>query len=261
MISIACQIAREAGRLIHDHFGRSQEIKHSEAHDVKLQMDVSCQRLIESRLRRAFPDHAIVGEEGDLGEPDAECRWIVDPIDGTVNYSYGIPHFCVSLALQHRSSEGDLARAMGGYAVRVGVIYDPLRDEIFTAEEGKGAFLNGEQIHVSQRSHFHEAILSVGFSKTKETIERGLHDFQILVHQARKLRMMGSAALDLAYVAAGRMEAYIESRVRLWDIAAGVLLVKEAGGHVRLRPIDGMPHAFETVASNAKLNITSLLHK
>ncbi len=261
MISVISQIIREAGQRIRDHFGRIQEVKRVEKHDLKLQMDVDCQRLIESRLRKAFPDYSIVGEEESYGVPESEYRWVVDPLDGTVNYSHGIPHFCVSIALQRRSSQGDLAHVMGKYASVLGVVYDPMREEIFTAEQGSGAFLNGKPICVSTRAQIHEAILSVGFSKSEETIEHGLHDFQILVRHARKLRNMGSAALDLAYIAAGRLEAYLESRVRLWDIAAGILLVKEAGGDIRLRAIEGVPHTFEILASNGKLDFQSILRR
>lgn len=259
MISKISKIACDAGQLIHDRFSRLQEIKHAEKHDVKLQIDVDCQRFIESKLRHAFPNYSIVGEEESYGDPEAEYRWVVDPIDGTVNYNHGIPHFCVSIALQHRKLGDDLAQAMKGYTTVLGVVYDPMRQELFTAEQGNGAFLNEKPIRVSERAEIHQSILSVGFSKTDEAIERGLQNFEILVRRAQKLRNMGSAALDLAYVASGRLEAYLESKVRLWDIAAGILFVKEAGGHVQLRAVEGMSHAFETLASNGRLDFQSIL--
>lgn len=259
MISTASQIAREAGRLLRDSFGRAPVINQAEAHDIKLQMDVDCQRLIEAQIRKHFPGHSIVGEEESHGDPGTEYRWVVDPLDGTVNYSYGIPHFCVSIALQRQGAGDEAARAMGGYTGVAAVVYDPMREELFTAEKDRGAFLNGKPIAVSGRGQIDEAVLSLGFSKTDESIERGLRSFQTLVRRARKLRNMGSAALDLAYVAAGRMEAYIESRVRLWDIAAGILLVQEAGGRVRLRAVNGVAHSYETVASNGKVDFQPFL--
>ncbi len=251
-LEIAKQSAQEAGRLLKDHFGQVQQVNQAETHDIKLQMDVDCQRLIESRILKAFPDHSIVGEEEDHGDSNAEYRWVVDPLDGTVNYTYAIPHFCVSVALQRRDPKA--RAALAGYESIVGVIYDPMRDELFWAEKGKGAFLNGKPMKVSSRGKMSESILSVGFAKTAETIQEGLHCYKSLVMAALKIRTMGSAALDLAYVAAGRMEMYLEFKVRLWDIAAGILMVEEAGGKVELNAAGKLPHMFETMGSNGKIS-------
>ncbi len=255
MLNTASKIALDAGHFLRDHFGQSQNITESSAHDIKLQIDVDCQHLIESRLAKEFPSHAIIGEEGNCGNPEAEYRWVVDPLDGTVNYTYGIPHFCVSMALQRRNPGASLVTALGGYEMVLGIVYDPMRDELFTAEKGKGAFLNGKQIHVSTRSRLEEAAITVGFSKSAETIEQGLHHFERLIRQARKIRMMGAAALDLAYVASGRLEAYWELKVRLWDIAAGILMVEEAGGVVQLERLTGVPYLFKALASNGKIQL------
>ena len=255
MLTTASKIALDAGRFLRDHFGQSQSITETSAHDVKLQIDIDCQHLIEERLTKAFPSHAIVGEEGNCGNLEAEYRWVIDPLDGTVNYTYGIPHFCVSMALQRQNPMAHLATALGGYEIILGIVYDPMRDELFTAEKGKGAFLNRNRLHVSKRSSLEEAIIIVGFSKSAETIEHGLHHFQRLIRQARKIRMMGAAALDLAYVASGRIEAYWELKVRLWDIAAGVLMVEEAGGVVQLEQLTGVPFLFKALASNGKVQL------
>lgn len=253
MIEITSQIARDAGALLRDGFGQTQKINQAEFHDIKLQMDVDCQRLIEGQLRRAFPSHSIIGEEESHGDPNAEFRWVVDPLDGTVNYTYGIPHFCVSIALQKRNPSCRLAKELGGYESVVGVIYDPMRNELFASERGKGAFLNGKKIQVSARTKMEEAIVTVGFSKSEETIQRGLEHLQKMVRKVRKTRMMGAAALDIAYVAAGRIEAYMEYSVRLWDIAAGILIAEEAGGAIHLEPLQGGPHMFKAMVSNGKI--------
>ncbi len=250
-LEIAKQSAQKAGKLLREHFGQNQLVNEVETHDIKLQMDVDCQRLIESCILDAFPDHSIVGEEESHGNEKGEYRWVVDPLDGTVNYTYAIPHFCVSVALQRRNPGA--RTALGGYESIVGVIYDPMRDELFWAEKGKGAYLNGKRLTVSPRAKISEAILSVGFAKTEETINEGLHYYKSLVKAARKIRTMGSAALDLAYVAAGRMDMYLEFKVRLWDIGAGILLVEEAGGTVEVRAAGTLPHMFETMASNGKI--------
>lgn len=262
MLSTAIQIAREAGALLRQNFGGPLEINHAETHDIKLQLDVECQRLIESRLRAAFPEDSIVGEEESHGDPEAGRRWIVDPLDGTVNFTYQIPHYAVSIARQQRQKVTLPGDPLEGYASDLAVIYDPSRDELFTAERGKGAFLNGRPMRVSARRKMEEAILSVGFSKTPGAIEKGLESYQQLIRRARKIRTMGSAALDLAYVAAGRMEAYMEFKVRLWDIAAGILLVEEAGGRVELRRfLGGEPHTFLALVSNDAVDLRALFEK
>jgi myo-inositol-1(or 4)-monophosphatase len=223
MIYAAITAAQAAGEKLRRAFGQALDVTEQLAHDIKLAADKECQDLIYGILLDHFPQTRCIGEEGNsdnVGDPDAKVEWIVDPIDGTMNLSLGIPHFCVSIAAREVSSQRML----------LGVIYDPLRQELFTAERGSGAYLNGIRQHVSSRTKLSEAVLAVGFAKTQDSIEHCLKLYQFYGHQARKLRAMGSAALDLAYVSAGRIDAYIEQGVNLWDIAAGVVLVEEAGG-------------------------------
>ena len=182
---------------------------------------------------------AVLGEEGVAGRADAEYRWVVDPIDGTVNFAYGIPHACVSIALQRRAEMPGAAEFEDGYQSLVGVVYDPFCGELWTGIRGQAARLNGKIIRVSKRRKLGEAIVSIGFAKTRENLEATLPSFIDLAHSVRKIRIMGSAALDLAYVATGRFDAYIEQGIRLWDVAAGGLIVECAGGEFWHRAIPG----------------------
>jgi myo-inositol-1(or 4)-monophosphatase len=245
-LDAAIGAAREAGKLLRENFGRPLKVNAEEAHDIKLELDVRSQDLITQLLLNRFPDHAILGEEGSASNASTEFEWVIDPIDGTVNYFYGIPHFCVSIALRQKGE------------ILVGVIYDPMRDELWRAELGGEAYLNEKAIKVSSRSRISEAIVSVGMSKTMIEIAVGLSIFQDMLTNARKCRMMGSAALDLAYVATGRFDAYIERSVNWWDIAAGVLLVNCAGGALAILPSTVQPGKLSVVASNGKIDRASL---
>jgi len=221
MIYAAITAAEAAGERLRQAFGHHLEVNATYAHDIKLAADVECQELIYQILLDHFPKTRCIGEEGNHpGDPSAEHEWIVDPIDGTMNLAMGIPHFCVSIA----------AREVATQRIALGVIYDPLRRELFTAQRGSGAYLNGVRLKVSTRSILSEAVLAVGFAKSQESIDHCLKLYQVYGNAARKLRAMGSAALDLAYVASGRFDAYIEQGVNLWDVAAGWVLVEEAGG-------------------------------
>ena len=242
-LDIAIEAAKEAGAFLREHFENIASLVVNEAsqHDIKLELDVRSQTLITKRLLEAFPDHALYGEEGLAGNQDSAWQWIVDPIDGTVNYFYGIPHYCVSIALRHKG------------VTQLGVIFDPSTQELWTTERGKGAYLNGRKISVSSRAVPSEAVITVGFSKTAAAMQEGLGRFSELASQVRKVRIMGSAALGLAYIATGRLDSYIEAFISLWDIAAGVLLIEEAGGLVKLTNLDKSPDKFSIVASNGKL--------
>ena len=240
-LDLAIDAARAAGALIRSHFGTPLNVNALEAHDIKLELDVQSQALITGMLLNQFPSHAIYGEEGIAGNQSSPFHWIIDPIDGTVNFFYGIPHFCISIALREDTN------------IILGVIYDPIRDELWQVRKGGPPLLNGKPIAVSRRMSISEAILSVGFSKTKTTIDSGLPLFQDLVYRARKCRLMGSAALDMAYVASGRLDAYIEQSVSLWDIAAGILLVEAGGGTVKIETRPENPDKFSVVATNGKL--------
>jgi len=213
------------------------------AHDIKLEIDVQAQDLITRLLLKEFPKHALYGEEGVVGDQSSEHQWIVDPLDGTVNYFYGIPHFCVSIALRLRNE------------VMVGVIYDPIRREMWKGQKGEKPKLNGVPFHVSDRADLGEAVISVGLAKTAQTIDTNFPLLQQMIHRARKCRVLGSAALDLAYVGCGRLDAYIEQGISLWDIAAGWLLVENAGGNVDLRPREDMKDKYSIVASNGVIDL------
>ena len=242
-LETAVTAARAAGDLLRENFGRELNVNAFAAHDIKLELDERAQELITQTILARFPDHAIYGEEGMGGNPDGEFQWIVDPLDGTVNYFYGIPHFCVSVAVRRRVKEEILA----------GVIYDPMREEIFTTSLGAAALLNGKPIMVSERAKLADAIVSVGLAKVSQTIDVGLPLLQDMIHRVRKCRMMGSAALDLAYVACGRLDAYIETGISLWDVAAGILLVGNSGGRIELTPRPDQAEKYAIVASSGRI--------
>ncbi|MEI6560706.1 MAG: inositol monophosphatase family protein [Verrucomicrobiota bacterium] len=242
-LKTAIEAARAAGVLLKENFGQALDVNVFEAHDIKLDLDVRSQELITGILLERYPEHAIYGEEGIAGNQESPYQWIVDPIDGTVNYFYGIPHFCISIALR---KEGEII---------LGVILDPMRDELWEVTAGGPALLNGKPIHVSPRTKLADAVLSVGFAKAKSTIDAGLPLFEKMVYRARKCRLMGSAALDLAYVASGRLDAYIESSVSLWDIAAGQLLVEAAGGKCETKPHPEHADKIAVLASNGVIDL------
>jgi myo-inositol-1(or 4)-monophosphatase len=240
-LDLAISAAHAAGTLLRLNFGTQLNVNALEAHDIKLELDVESQALITQMVLDKFPDHAIYGEEGLAGNQSSPFHWIIDPIDGTVNYFYGIPHFCISIALRENTD------------IILGVIYDPIRDELWQVRKGAPPLLNGKPCAVSKRTAVSDAILSVGFSKTKTTIDTGLPLFQDLVYRARKCRLMGSAALDMAYIACGRLDGYIEQSVSLWDIAAGMLLVEAGGGSVKIETRPDNPDKFSVVATNGLL--------
>ncbi|HEY1581871.1 MAG TPA: inositol monophosphatase family protein [Chthoniobacterales bacterium] len=242
-LEVATEAALAAGDLLRAHFAKPLTVNAATAHDIKLEVDVLTQDLITKILLNRFPEHALYGEEGIVGDQSSEHQWVVDPLDGTVNFFYGIPHFCVSIALRFRGE------------VIVGVIYDPMRNELWTAEKGKLPLLNGKAFRVSPRRTLTEAVVSIGLAKTSATIDAGLPLLQEMVHRVRKCRMLGSAALDMAYVACGRLDAYIEQGISLWDIAAGCLLVESAGGRVEMKPRSDQPDKFSIVASNGLLEL------
>jgi myo-inositol-1(or 4)-monophosphatase len=235
--------ARAAGKLLRENFQRRQRVKTFAAHDIKLEIDVQAQELIGNLLLNEFPAHALYGEEGIAGDQSSDHQWIVDPLDGTVNYFYGIPHFCVSIALRLHKQ------------IVVGVIYDPIRNETWTGQRGEVSKLNGAPIHVSDRAELAETVVSIGLAKTGETINTNFPLLQQMIHRVRKCRVLGSAALDMAYVACGRFDAYIETGISLWDIAAGALLVENAGGTVDLRPRENMKDKYSIVASNGLIDL------
>ena len=242
-LNAAQNAARAAGKLLCQNFHRRQRVNAVAAHDIKLDIDVQAQELISKLLLDEFPAHALYGEEGIVGDQSSDHQWIVDPLDGTVNYFYGIPHFCISIALRLRNE------------IIVGVIYDPIRDEMWAGQKGEVSRLNVSPIHVSNRAELGEAVISIGLAKTSETINTNFPLLQQMIHRVRKCRVLGSAALDMAYVASGRLDAYIETGISLWDIAAGSLLVQNAGGTVDLRPRENMKDKYSIAASNGLIDL------
>ena len=243
LLDLAIHAARVAGESLRQNFQQPLRVNSAEAHDIKLEIDVQTQELITGILLERFPNHALYGEEGIVGDQTAEYQWIVDPIDGTVNYFYGIPHFCISIALRR------------GDDIIVGVINDPMRNELWATRAGEPATLNGKPFRVSPRTQLSEAIVSVGFSKSDATISAALPLLQDMVRRVRKCRMQGSAALDMAYVACGRFDAYIEQMISLWDVAAGILLVQNAGGAIDLRARPDAKDKFSIVAWNGVMDL------
>jgi myo-inositol-1(or 4)-monophosphatase len=265
----AVKSARAAGKIMLANWHAPKRVNSAHAHDIKLELDVRCQKLIEKTLRAAFPQISLLGEEGCSGDANSEYRWVVDPIDGTVNYFHGLPHAAVSIALQVRSPQSKvhspkpssilhpLARrsaaktAPSSYQTILGVIYGPFTDELWTATRGGPTRLNGRIVRVSRCARVEDAIIAMGFSKSKLNLEKSLPHVIRLSRRAMKIRIMGSAALELAYVACGRLDAYVERTINLWDIAAGALLVECAGGEFYTRPAPG--GKFRMVADNGRL--------
>jgi myo-inositol-1(or 4)-monophosphatase len=247
----AVEAAKTVGSLLRKNQFSVKKVDSSTQHDIKLALDVRSQKIIEKELHGQFPGIAILGEEGISGDPQASQRWVVDPIDGTVNFTYGIPHACVSIALQEVAGIGRPDYA-DGYNTLLGVVYDPFCDELWTALRGEMARLNNRPIQVSNRRNLNEAIVSIGFAKTHENLEATLPYFLELVHRVRKIRIMGSAALALTYVASGRLDAYIERGIRLWDIAAGGLILECAGGKFTHDSLEE-DYAYGMISSNKVL--------
>ena len=249
-LAAAVQAAKTVGRLMRQNLRAAKTVNVATKHDIKLELDVRSQKLIERRLRSEFPRSGFLGEEGAWQTRQAELRWVVDPIDGTVNFAYGIPHACVSIALQARSPQSRRSSATSpDYITVVGVVYDPFADEMWTAIRGQTARLNGVPIRASRRAKLAEAIVSTGFAKSRSSMDKGLPYFLWLVRRVRKVRMMGAAALALTYVATGRFDAYVEFGVSLWDIAAGGLIVECAGGKFR-HQLTSDGKRYRMVASN-----------
>jgi myo-inositol-1(or 4)-monophosphatase len=223
------QIARDAGALLRNFYARGVETEYKGDVDLVTEADRASEKLIVSGLRAAFPEHGIVGEEGTRDQMSGEYRWYVDPLDGTTNFAHGFPVFCVSMGLERRSA--DQKSDADGELV-AGVIYDPLRDEMFSASRGNGATLNGRRIRVSPTKYLSESLVATGFPSHKRHDNPNIHFYQQFTLRSHGVRRAGSAALDLAYVACGRIDAYWELNLNPWDTSAGALLVNEAGGTV-----------------------------
>lgn len=236
-------IAREAGSLLLEYFHQGLKIEYKGEADLVTAADRASETLIRERVAKQFPSHDVLGEEQGLNDRGSEYRWYVDPLDGTTNFAHGYPVFCVSMALEHRS---------GAEGSRIaGVVYDPTRDELFAAEKGKGAQLNGQAIHVSKAGKLKECLLATGFPSQKRHKNPNIFFYHQITLRTHGVRRAGSAALDLCSVACGRFDGFWEFNLNPWDTAAGVLIVEEARGKVSR--FDGSPfelNSRETLASN-----------
>jgi len=246
ILQLAEQMARAAGKIQRDRYETDLDVSVKSASiDLVTEVDRACETLIIETLREQRPQDAVLAEEGG-GEdrPGARWRWVIDPLDGTMNYAHGYPRFCVSIGVQ---CEGSLS---------VGVVYDPLLDELYAAQRGQGASLNGRPILVSSEDQLGRSLLSTGFAyDVHSSSEDNLDHFAHFIKSARGVRRDGSAALNLCYVAAGRFDGYWESKLKPWDIAAGILIVEEAGGRVSDFQDEPAPESGrEALASNGRVH-------
>lgn len=217
-LETAIDIAREAGALLAQHFNRGISFDLKGEYDLVTEADRASEKLVVERLKNHFPSHSVLGEEGGMRDNASEFCWYVDPLDGTTNFAHSYPAFNVTLGLERA---GELI---------AGVIFDPIRQEMFAAELGGGAFLNGRRIHVSKAASLEVSLLATGFPSRKRHQSVNVHFFHQASMVTHGLRRSGSAAIDLAYTACGRLEGFWEFGLNPWDIAAGLLLVREAGG-------------------------------
>lgn len=219
-LNFATETARAAGALLRDYYQRGVTTEYKGEIDLVTEADRASEALILDRIRAAYPDHAILSEESGANQQASRYQWIADPLDGTTNFAHGFPAFSVTLAL------------LVDETLELGVTYDPLRDELFTARRGQGAWLNDRASHVSQTPLLDRALLCTGFPYDRRTNPlNNTQQFVDFLLQSQAVLRVGSAALDLAYVACGRLDGFWEFRLNAWDMAAGVLLVNEAGGH------------------------------
>ena len=245
LMNIAINAARKAGDIIVRHMDKLDRIKvnQKKQHDYFSEVDIKAEHAIIQTIQKAYPDHGIIAEESGMHETNHDTVWLIDPLDGTTNYLHGFPFFSVSIAVMHRNR------------IEHALVFDPLRQECFTATRGAGAQLNDRRIRVSKQTQLTSALLGTGFPfRNKESAKKHFPTFEALFGQCAGVRRAGSAALDLAYVACGRLDGFWEFGLNSWDLAAGSLLIKEAGGLVS--DFDGSERYLTTgniVAGNAKL--------
>lgn len=247
----AAEIALEAGALLRGYFERGVATEYKGDVDLVTEADRASEKLIVERLSTAFPGHGIFGEEGSRQGLECEYRWYVDPLDGTTNFAHTFPVFCVSIGLEHRPP--GLAADADGELI-AGVVYDPTRDELFSAQKGLGAYLNGRRIQASRIPHLAEALLATGFPSRKRHASPNIHFYQEFTLRSHGVRRAGSAALDLAYTACGRIDGFWEFNLNPWDTAAGAVLVLEAGGSItEFNGSHFQLNSREVLATNGKL--------
>ena len=243
-LAVASEAARKAGGILKENIHGAREITYKGDINLVTEMDTRSERAVVETLRASFPEHGIIAEEETTIRNGSGYTWIIDPLDGTTNYAHGYPCFSVSIALEH---EGD---------VITGVVYDPMRDELFTAQKGQGAHLNGKRIKVSPVDELIKSLLATGFPYDRKVSEKNNLDyFYDLLMASQEVRRDGSAALDLCSVAAGRFDGFWELKLKPWDVAAGSLIVREAGGRIT----DLRDNAFdifgdEVLASNGMIH-------
>lgn len=240
----AIEIARQAGAFLRSRLNSTHEIDYKGEINLVTEADKISEEMITSKINHLFPDHDILAEEFTHTNRGSDFRWIIDPLDGTTNYTHGYPVFCVSIALQKLNE------------IILGIIYNPMLKEMFIAEKGEGCFLNGRKIHVSTTIKIAESFVATGFPyDIREDTQNNLNYFNEMIMKARAIRRAGSAALDLAYVAAGRFDGFWELKLNSWDTAAGWLMVEEAGGIVT--DIRGKGYCLESpviLASNRRIH-------
>ena len=243
-LQIATAAAKEAGRIQLRYFGRSHQVAYKGDTDPVTEVDTLCDRIITQMILDAFPDHDLLTEESPFEKKGSPWKWIIDPLDGTTNYLHGYPCFCVSIGLEVKGE------------VELGVVYNPLLDELFYAAKGEGAFLNGNRIFVSCEDHLSRSFLSTGFPyDIRENADFYLRYFRQFIIKSFAIRRPGSAAIDLCYLAAGRFDGFWELKLHAWDMAAGSLIVTEAGGKVT--NLEGRPFGIyteEILASNGLIH-------
>jgi myo-inositol-1(or 4)-monophosphatase len=243
-LSFTFAIAREAGRLLKSKLNDRHTIDFKGEIDIVTEADRMSEALILSAIRRQYPGHDVLAEESSATHNGSSFRWIIDPLDGTTNYAHGYPVFCVSIALE---IEGDIC---------LGVVFNPMLDEMFVAEKGGGAYLNGHNLSVSKTAILSHSLLATGFPyDIRENKNNNINYFTEMARKVQAIRRAGSAALDLAYVAAGRFDGFWELKLMPWDTAAGCLLVQEAGGLIT--DLAGLPfhlHSPHVIASNRLLH-------
>lgn len=240
----AAELAREAGKVLKQGFNRKLAIRYKGRIDPVTQFDLKAEKVITSRIKKLYPDHAILAEEGTAVISTSPYRWVIDPLDGTVNYAHGFPMYCVSIAVEYEQ------RAVAG------AVYDPERDEMFTAGLSLGSSLNGRKVHVSKETRLDRSLLATGFSyKVSTERKNNLGLFARMVKTAQAVRRPGSAALDLCWLACGRIDGFWELKLLPWDTAAARLLVEEAGG--RVTRLHGGPYSIfdgDILVSNGRIH-------
>lgn len=265
MLNIAVRAARKAGTLIERAFDEIShlQVEHKGKNDFVTEVDRASEKIIIETLKKSYPDHNIIGEESGTisGDPDCPYQWIIDPLDGTTNFVFGVPHFAISIACLH---DGKIAHA---------VIYDPIKKEEFTASRGRGAQLNGKRIRVSNRAYLKNALIATGFpykTNQESLLDNYLGMLKSISLEAAGIRRAGAASLDLAYIAAGRYDGFWEFDLQPWDIAAGELIIQEAGGlssdftgnHNQLKSghiVAGNPKIFKAILQKIQPHLTGRL--